>query len=42
MLRLFILNPELRTIKGSLHITGMNSQEVIDHVNEHDVIIDWW
>ncbi|WP_195920643.1 putative manganese-dependent inorganic diphosphatase [Catenibacterium mitsuokai] len=37
--KIVYLNPELRTIKGSLHITGMNSQEVIDHVNEHDVII---
>ena len=37
--KIVYLNPELRTIKGSLHITGMNSQEVIDHVNEHDVVI---
>lgn len=37
--KIVYLNPKLRTIKGSLHITGMNSQEVIDHVNEHDVII---
>ena len=26
--KIVYLNPELRTIKGSLHITGMNSQEV--------------
>lgn len=37
--KIVYLNPKLRTIKGGLHITGMNSQEVIDHVNEHDVII---
>ena len=37
--KIVYLNPKLRSIKGSLHITGMNSQEVIDHVNEHDVII---
>lgn len=37
--KIVYLNDELRTIKGSLHITGMNSQEVIHNVKEHDVII---